>query len=97
VIAGEEGSDKVVPPVSSKEKEKEKERGRKGLRAEAGWAGSFPGWLGRFGPRTGPSGLASSFLFFFLFCNPFFIFCFFFFYNFCICYSNDFKPISNLF
>jgi hypothetical protein len=35
----EEEYDKVVPPVSSEEKKK-KRTGRKGLRAEAGWAGS---------------------------------------------------------
>jgi hypothetical protein len=32
VIAGEEGSDKVVPPVSSEEKEKENKKGGRGLR-----------------------------------------------------------------
>jgi hypothetical protein len=47
---------------ASEEKKKKKKEGGRGLRDEAGWAGSFPGWLGRFGPRIGPSGLASSFL-----------------------------------
>jgi hypothetical protein len=67
----EEESDKVVPPVSSEEKKKkEKNKGGRGLRAEAGWAGSG---AARLGPRGWPS---RAVLLFFYSGSFLFVFCF---------------------
>jgi hypothetical protein len=53
----EEDPDRWAPPVSG---EKEKKRNRKGERKRFGW---LLGWLGWIGPRVGPVGLSSFFLF----------------------------------
>jgi hypothetical protein len=95
VIAGEEGSDKVVPPVSSEEKEKEKKRKGRGTGGNR-LAGLLLGW---FGPRVGPVGLmpSSSLLFFLFVLNlshfPFLLF----FYIFSKLISNKVKPMSKIF
>jgi hypothetical protein len=59
-------------------------------------SGSFLGWLGRLGPRIGPSGLASSsFLFFVLILFLFSVFLFF--HNFCKDTSIQIKLLPEIF
>jgi hypothetical protein len=81
VIAGEEGSDKVVPPVSSEEKEKEKKRGGGGLRVGSVAVGLVLLGSAQLGCLP------------FFFCSePFSFSVFLFFHRFCILNSNVFKP-----
>jgi hypothetical protein len=86
VIAGEEGSDKVVPPVSSEKKRKK----RKGEEEGCGSARWLLGWSF--------SGRPSSCPFPFFFCSETFSdFCFVICLNFYILAPNELKPISKFF